>query len=93
MTESIERHGEWCLVANISAKQPFGENPLYYCQTVNLHERNLIQLLLENGADVKTISYEFIESVTHNLSQYSECVVRLVEQAIDELFPHSRTIV
>lgn len=66
---------------------------LCYCLTVGLRKHNLIQLLLENGADVKTISYKLIESVTHNPSEYAECVVRLVEQAIDELFPHSRTIV
>lgn len=65
---------------------------LCYCLTIALCRHNLIQLLLENGADIKTINYQLIESVTHNPSQYPDCVVRLVEQAIDELFPHSRTI-
>ena len=66
---------------------------LCYCLTIGLCRHNLIQFLLENGADVKTISYQLIESVTYNPLQHPECVVRLVEQAIDELFPHSRIIV
>ncbi|MHC5728054.1 MAG: hypothetical protein ACYTXY_28780, partial [Nostoc sp.] len=48
------------------------------------------QFLLEKGADVKTISYQFIENVTQNPSLYPQPVFRLVEQAIDELFPHSQ---
>ncbi|MEH2237594.1 ankyrin repeat domain-containing protein [Nostoc sp.] len=48
------------------------------------------QLLLEKGADIKTISYQFLEEVTQNASEYPEPVFRLVEQAIDELFPHSK---
>ncbi|MEH2023630.1 ankyrin repeat domain-containing protein [Nostoc sp.] len=48
------------------------------------------QLLLEKGADIKNISYQFLEYVTQNTSEYPEPVFRLVEQAIDELFPHSK---
>lgn len=48
------------------------------------------QLLLEKGADIKSISYQFLEYVTQNPSEYPEPVFRLVEQAIDELFPHSQ---
>ncbi len=61
----------------------------YHYMTTDLRGHNLIQILLENSADVKTISYQLIESVTHNPLQYSDYVLRLVEQAIDELFPHS----
>jgi hypothetical protein len=50
------------------------------------------QFLLEKGADVKTISYQFIENVTQNPSLYPKPVFRLVEQAIDELFPHSQKL-
>lgn len=50
----------------------------------------LTQFLLEKGADVKTISYQFLEKVTQKPSKYPEVVFRLVEQAIDELFPHSQ---
>ena len=48
------------------------------------------QFLLEKGADVKTISYEFLENVTQKPSLYPEPVFKLVKQAIDELFPHSQ---
>lgn len=51
---------------------------------------SLIPILVEKGADIKTISYQFIEHVTQNPSLYPEPVFRLVEQAIDELFPHSQ---
>jgi hypothetical protein len=50
------------------------------------------QFLLEKGADVKTISYQFIENVTQNPSLYPKPIFRLVEQAIDELFPHSQKL-
>ncbi|MEH2374548.1 ankyrin repeat domain-containing protein [Nostoc sp.] len=50
----------------------------------------LTQFLLEKGADVKTISYQLLENVTQNPSLYPEPVFRLVQQAIDELFPHSQ---
>ncbi|MEH1907024.1 ankyrin repeat domain-containing protein [Nostoc sp.] len=50
----------------------------------------LTQFLLEKGADIKTISYQFLEKVTQNPSLYPQPVFRLVEQAIDELFPHSQ---
>jgi hypothetical protein len=52
----------------------------------------LTQFLLEKGADVKTISYQFLEKVTQNPSVYPETVIRLIEQAIDELFPLSQML-
>lgn len=79
--EAIERG------ADVNYIRYDGLTPLTVALDYEVYE--LLQLLLEHNVDLKTVSYQVIESVTGEPSRYPKHVVKVIEQAIDQLFPHS----
>ena len=62
------------LTATLTSKRPYLRQELAY-------------LILDAGANIGTVSYELMDYVSRDPSNYSEFVVNVVNQSIDYLFP------
>ncbi len=49
--------------------------------------KEIVQFILDAGANIETVSYELIDRVSRYSNDYSDYTVDVVSQAIDSLFP------
>ena len=49
--------------------------------------KELVQFILDAGANIETLSYELIDRVSRYSNDYSDYTIDVVKQAINSLFP------